>query len=163
MNGDVAVSVGGRVVFEGNSRPIELHNPLIFKDFRRNCSGGRGRKGEVPALDSRRGGKMLSCVLVSKNGCTSGVQPFVAVGMVEVPVSVDEVLDRIGANRCKRLGNPWTRAGKAGINEELIVATGKDRNISTSAHEDAYVAAEVLHSDGSGRRCFPGCFDYPII
>jgi len=29
---------------------------------------------------------MLPCVLVSKDRCTSGVQPFVAVGVVEVPV-----------------------------------------------------------------------------
>ena len=98
MNGDIAVSVGGGVVLEGNSRPIELHSPLIFKNFRGNCSGGRGREGEVPTLNSRRGREMLSRVRVSENNCARGVQLFVAIGVVKVPMRVDEVLDRIGAD-----------------------------------------------------------------
>jgi hypothetical protein len=36
---------------------------------------------------------------------------------------VDEVLDRIGADGCKRVGDLWTGAGKASIDEELTVAT----------------------------------------
>ena len=53
-NGDVAVCVGGSVVLEGNSRAVKLYSPLVCKNLRRNCSGGRGREGKVPALNSRR-------------------------------------------------------------------------------------------------------------
>jgi hypothetical protein len=98
VNGDIAVGVGGGVVLEGSTRPLELHSPLIIKDFSRNCSGWRGRKGEVPALHSRRVGEVLSCVGVSENGCTRGVQPFVAIGVVKVPMRVDQVLDWVGAD-----------------------------------------------------------------
>jgi hypothetical protein len=98
MNEDVAVGVGGSVVLEGNSRPVELHSPLIFKNFRRNRSGGQGREGEIPTLNSRRGREVLSRVRVSENNCARRVQPFVAIGVVKVPMRVDEVLDRIGAD-----------------------------------------------------------------
>src|SRR5215831_4947715 len=97
VNGDIAVGVGGGVVLEGNRRPIELHSPLIIKDFCRNCSWWRWREGEVPALHSSGVGEALSCVRVSENECTLGVQPFVAIGVVKVPVGVDQLLDRVGA------------------------------------------------------------------
>jgi hypothetical protein len=106
---------------------------------------------------------MLPCVLVSKDRCTSGVQPFVAVGVVEVPVRVDEVLDGIGGNRCKRVDDLWTRTGKAGVDEELTVATGMNGNISASAHQDAYVAAEFLDSDRASCCCFPRCLHEPVM
>src|SRR5260370_779826 len=122
-NGDVAVGVCGSVGLEGDSRAVELHSPLIVEDFRRNCSGGRGREGEVPALNSRRSREVLSRVRVRENNCTGRVQPFVAIGVVKVPMRVDEVLDRIGADGCKRVGDLWTGAGKASIDEELTVAT----------------------------------------
>jgi hypothetical protein len=102
-NGDVAVGVCRSVVFEGNRRPVELYSPLVRKNFRRNCSGGRGREGKVPTLNSRRSREVFSCVRVSENNCTRRVQPFVAIGVVKMPMRVDEVLDRIGADWCKRV------------------------------------------------------------
>ena len=83
---------------EGNRRPVESYSPLVCKNFRRNCSGGRGREGKVPPLNSRRCREVLSRVRVRENNCTRGVQPFVAIGVVKVPMRVDEVLDRIGAD-----------------------------------------------------------------
>jgi len=41
---------------------------------------------------------MLSRVRVSENNGTRGVQPFVAIGVVKVPMRVDELLDRIRAD-----------------------------------------------------------------
>ena len=85
-------------MLKDNSRAIKLQSPLIIKDFCRNCSGWRGRKGEAPALHSRRSGEVLSCVRLSEDCCSSGLQPFVAVGMVKVPMRVDQVLDGVGAD-----------------------------------------------------------------
>src|SRR5216684_1248184 len=89
-------------------------------------------------------------VLVREDRCTGGVQPFVAVSVVKVPVSVDEVLDGIGAERCKRFGDLRTCSGKAGVDEELTVAAGEDGDISAGAQQYAYIAAEFLDRDGSG-------------
>src|SRR5580693_4048453 len=100
---------------------------------------------------------------MSENNRTRRVQPFVAIGVVKVPMRVDEVLDRVGADGCKRVGDLGTGAGKASIDKELTVATGKHGDISSSAHQDAHVAAEFLHGDSSGCGCFPGCLHEPII
>src|SRR5260370_35297716 len=143
-NGDVAVGVCGSVVLEGDSRAVELHSPLIFEDFRRNCSGGRGREGEVPALNSRRIREVLSRVRVRENNCTRRVQPFVAIGVVKVPMRVDDALDRIGADGRKRVGDLWTGAGKTSLDEELTFETEYHADVCASAHQYARVATEVL-------------------
>src|SRR6202007_859716 len=99
----------------------------------RNCSRRGRRKREIPALHSRRGGKMLSCVRVREDGCACGVQPFVTVGMVKVPMRVDQVLDRIGADLCQCGCGFWTRTRITAVDEHLTVPAGKDGDISTCA------------------------------
>src|SRR5262245_44463554 len=98
MHGDVAIGVGRRIMLEGNSRPIEFQSLLILKNFSGNCSGGPGRECEVPTVHSRRSGEVLSCIRMSENGRTCGVQPFVAIGVVKVPMRVDQALDWVGAD-----------------------------------------------------------------
>jgi hypothetical protein len=88
---------------------------------------------------------MLAGVLMSQNSRPSGVQPFIPIGVVEVPVSIDKVLDWIGAN--VRFGNLRTSTSKSGIDEELTVAAREDSDISTSTHENAYVPAQPLDGD----------------
>jgi len=83
--------------------------------------------------------------------------------MIEVPVSVDEVLDGIGANRCKRVADLRTCSGKPGVDKELTVPTREDSNISTGAHEDTYVAAELLEVYSSDCRCFSRRLHEPVI
>jgi hypothetical protein len=100
---------------------------------------------------------------MATNGCTLGVQPFVAIGMVKVPMCVDQVLDRVGVDWCKGGCNLWTRTRKTGVDKQLTVAAGKDGDISASAHEDAYVAAEFLDDDGSGCCCFSRCLYESVI
>ena len=48
---------------------------------------------------------MLAGVLMGQNCRPSGVQPFIPIGMVEVPVSVDKVLNRVRANALESFGN----------------------------------------------------------
>src|SRR5215470_15451394 len=95
---------------------------------------------------------MLAGVLMRQNSRPSGVQPFIPVGMVEVPVSVDKVLDWIGANARESFGNLRTSTCKSGIDEELTVSAGEDSDISTSTHENVYVPAQPLDDD-SRTRC----------
>jgi hypothetical protein len=42
---------------------------------------------------------------MSENNCTLRVQPFVTIGVVKVPMRVDQMLDRIGADGGKRVGD----------------------------------------------------------
>src|SRR6266550_3505185 len=94
---------------------------------------------------------MLARVLVGENGCTGGVQPFVTVSVVKVPVGVDEVLDRIGTNPGESVGDLGVCTRKTSIDEKFSVATGEDGDISAGAHEDADVATQRL--DGNGSAC----------
>ena len=48
---------------------------------------------------------MLTRVLLSDNLCPGRMQPAVAIGMVEVPVRIDEMRDRIGAESRKSPGD----------------------------------------------------------
>src|SRR5215471_20700759 len=158
MNRDVAVGVGGSVVLEGNCRPIELQSPLVIKNFCRNCPGWGGVESEVPALHSRGGGQMFPRVRVGKNGRPNRVQPFVAVGMVKVPMRVDEVLDGLGTNPGESVSDLWASTGKAGIDQQLTVSTGKNRDVPTAAQQNAYIAAELLDRDFIGGVCPSCCF-----
>jgi len=109
---------------------------------------------------------MLAGVLMSEDSRASSVQPFIPVCVVKVPMGVNQVFDRIRANACKGIGNSRTSACKSGIYEELTVVTGKDGDISTSAHENTYVATQSPDSDRGVCCVFPSflhetwCRDY---
>jgi hypothetical protein len=87
------------------------------------------------------------------------VQPFIPVGVVKVPVRINEVRYRIGAETGKSLGDLGACAGETGVDEELAAATGKDSNISSCTHEHAYVATEFLDGDRGGGCSFTSLFD----
>jgi hypothetical protein len=90
---------------------------------------------------------------VRKNGRANRVQPFVAIGMVKVPMRVDEVLDGLGTNPGERVSNLWASTGKAGIDQQLTVSTGQNRDVPTGPQQNAYIAAELLDRDFIGCGC----------
>jgi hypothetical protein len=58
-------------------------------------------------------------VLVDDNRGAFPIEPLVAVRMVEMPVGIDQVGDRTGAEVVGRLQYSWTRGGNAGVDEHL--------------------------------------------
>ena len=48
---------------------------------------------------------MFAGVLLGDDLCAGRMQPVIAVGMIEVPMGVDEMRDRIGAELGERLGD----------------------------------------------------------
>lgn len=75
------------------------------------------------------------------------VQPGVAVGVVEVPMGVDQVPDRVGAERREGRGDLALRDADSSVDEELAVRAGQDGHVPARAGEDADVSAERLHVD----------------
>ena len=59
----------------------------------------------IPVLDALDSGKMLAGVLLRDDLCAGRMQPVVAVGMIEMPVGVDQMRDRIGAELRQCLGD----------------------------------------------------------
>ena len=86
------------------------------------------------------------------------MQPFIAVGVIEMPMGVDQVLDRIGAEFACGLQDPRTRRGDSSVDEHLAVGTGEDRDVAARALEDADVATKLMNLDGSLGRIFADQF-----
>ncbi|WP_430640250.1 hypothetical protein [Bradyrhizobium diazoefficiens] len=70
------------------------------------------------------------------------MQPLIAVGMVEMPVGVDEMGDGIGAETGQRIGELGARHADAGIDQELAVGPGQDGDVAAGAFEHADIVAK---------------------
>lgn len=77
--------------------------------FAGNPAGGQGKEIVVPVLNTLDFGQVLARILVSDNLCPGGMQPFVARGMIEVPVRIDQVGDGIGAEIRQSFGDLGAR------------------------------------------------------
>src|SRR5207237_6179286 len=91
---NVAVSVTRAVVGEDDSGTIKVQVFLLIEDLGRNRACGRRREGEVPTLHARCRGKAFSSVLMREDRRALRMHPFIAVGMIEMPVRVDEMFER---------------------------------------------------------------------
>ena len=67
--------------------------------------------------------------------------------MVEVPVGVDEVRDRIGAEVCQCLRQLRARDADAGIDQHLAVGPGQHGDGAAGAFEHADIAAQLVRDD----------------
>ena len=129
-DGNVAVGVGGAVVLEVDRLAIEAETALARKHFARESVRRRGNKVVVPVLDSLDVREKPESVFVRDYLGADRIQPSIAVGMVEVPMGVDQVRDRIGAEIGERLGHLRARDADARVDEHLAVGSGQDGDIS---------------------------------
>src|SRR6516225_11240909 len=95
---------------------------------------------------------MFSPVLVSRDFSADRMQPFVPVGVIEVPMRVNQMFDRIVAKTRQRFSYPSPCARNAGIDEEFPVAAGKHGDVSAGSFENVDVAAQLCDSDLRARR-----------
>ena len=82
------------------------------------------------------------------NGCPFRIKPLIAVRVIEVPVCVDQVLDRIAAKAVYGFENSRPGYSDRGIDEYLAVGTRDNRNITARALENADIAAQLVDLDG---------------
>ncbi len=83
------------------------------------------------------------------------MQPLVAVGVVEMPVSVDQLPDRIGTEACESLENARSCGRYTGIDQELPVVAGQHGHIAARALEHTDIATKLVDPDRSKRSRFP--------
>jgi hypothetical protein len=80
------------------------------------------------------------------------IQPVIAVGVIEMPVCINQVLDRIAAKAVGGFQNSRPGCGNPGIDKYLAVGTRDDSDIAARALENADIAAQLVDLDGrSGR------------
>ena len=65
--------------------------------------------------------------------------------MIEVPVRVYEMRDRIATEAVCRLQDSRPSSCDSRINEDLAVFSGQDRDVSTRALQDSDVPAELVN------------------
>jgi len=153
VDGNVRVGVSRTVIFEDKRRPIDMKLLLLFEELRWQRAFRRRRKREIPTFDSCAHRKVLSCVLVSSDLGTYRVKPLVAVSMIEMPMCVYQVPDRIGADVRQRFTDRGSRRSDAGIHEQLSIGACQHGDISTGAFEHAYIATQFMSCNfGRGGR-----------
>ena len=70
-----------------------------------------------------------------QNDGARGMHPLVSVGVVEVPVSVDEVFDPSRAYTHKGFHHLYALGGQPGVHHQHAVAAGEDCDVSAGVHE----------------------------
>ncbi len=95
-------------------------------------------------------GHTLLGIVVRENGGAGSVQWCVVVGVVEMPVRIDDEFQRPVADAVQRffkLG-PSRRNGR--VDHELTVSTIEDGHVSAGTGEKCEVVGELLRLDGIG-------------
>src|SRR5436309_1798020 len=84
-------------MFEVQSRAIDLQRVFIEKENRWKRSSGLGGEGRFEQRDLLGRAQPLPRLLVGNDSCPRRVHPQVAIGVVVVPMGVDQVLNRVRA------------------------------------------------------------------
>src|SRR5216684_5810843 len=113
-------------------------------------AGERAIWSSIQNRQIMRLGHILLRVVVGKDRGSCGVKRRVVVGMVEVPVRVDDVFQRGIAKAiesCFELG-PGGR--NESVHDEFTVGTVEDYHASAGAGEHSDIVSKLLRLDGSG-------------
>jgi hypothetical protein len=77
---------------------------------------------------------------------------WLPVRVVEVPVGVDQVFDRITAEVVDGFEDAGARRGDAGIDKQFAVGACQDGDVATRALDDRDIAAQLVELNGRFRR-----------
>lgn len=105
--------------------------------------GWRSGERKFPTFHPDFGGKVLKGVFVSGDLRPFRVQPLVAVGVVEMPVRVDQMLYRFRAEARQRLQDSIPRRRDSGVHEQFAIAPCEHGDIAAGALENADVPAKL--------------------
>jgi hypothetical protein len=95
---------------------------------------------------------MLVRIFMREDGGALLVQPVVAVRVVEVPMSVDQMFDRVLAKAVGSVQDARAGRGNAGIDEHLAVGAGQNGDIPARPLDDRDIAAQLVELKGRCRR-----------
>lgn len=73
-----------------------------------------------------------------------GMEPLIAVSVIEVPVRVYEVSDRLATQLQERFCQSRSRDGDASFYENFSILAAKDRDVSARTLQDAYVIPKLV-------------------
>jgi hypothetical protein len=142
----------GTVIFQLKRGTVQTEGLFGCERVRRDRRRRGGREVEVPIIDPLSRLQVLPGVLIGNDGCSFGIQPFIAVGVIEVPVTVDQMFDGIATELVCSLQESRARHGDSGVDEHLSVSAGEDGDVGARPLEDADIATKPVNLDrGFGR------------
>ncbi len=142
-----SVSVWACVVGEIEVVVLVGEGSVAVEEDGRESVGGSGWNDGFVGDDVLGGAHAVAGVLVGPDGGSGGVHPVVAVGVVEVPVGVDQDLNRVGVDGGEGGGKLRLAGGVAGVDEELALSRGEDGDVAASSAQEGDVAAEGSSGD----------------
>src|SRR6266404_5096326 len=113
-------------------------------------AGERAVCSSVQDRQIMRLGHALLSVFVGKDCGSRGVKMRVVIGMVEMPVGVDDVFNRSVAKAIESLFEPGPGGRNESVYDELAVGAVEDYHASAGAREHSDIVSELLRLDGSG-------------
>src|SRR5579872_2669113 len=149
MNVNVGIGVGGGKVLERENFAVGLQlaaggKSLLWKSF-----GRRRRKSHVEDGNGLFLGHALFCVFVGENRSASGAKSSIVVGVVEVPVGVDDVLQGSIAEAVQVFFELGPSGRNEGINDELALGAVEDHDVAAWTGEQREIVRELLRLNGS--------------
>src|SRR3954454_9290091 len=75
------------------------------------------------------------------------VYPGIAIGMIRVPVSIEQLRDRVRTKSVESFQNPCLRDGESCVDKKLAVLSSEHSNISSRAFQNADVSAKRIRFD----------------
>ena len=124
---------------------------LASKDVARNSARRKGKEIVIPFFDALNFLQIFAGVLMSNDFGARFVEPGIAVGVIKVPMRIDEVRNRVGSESGKGLGHLRARYADAGIDQHLAIAPGNHGDISAGTFKHTDIAAKRVSVDGRGR------------
>ncbi len=89
---------------------------------------------------------------MGQNGCARGVKSGIVVGVIEVPVSVDDEFQRGIAEAIESLFE-FPRGGRSEcVHYEFAVGSIQDNDVSAGTREQREIVSELLRLNGNGSR-----------
>src|SRR4029079_3052312 len=129
------VGVRRPIALQRKRRSIEMKRLVSSNDICRQSASWRRRECKSPMCNASADGKMFAGVFVGSDFGAYGVQPFIAVSMVEMPVRVDQMLYWIIANT-----NKWllpVRARDSGVDKHFAIVAGEHSYVPTRTFKNA--------------------------
>ena len=83
--------------------------------------------------------------LLCVNGRAGFMQPGIAFAVIEMPVRVDQMFDRIAADARQRCRQRGACGAKARLYEELAIGSGEDGDVAARAQDHVQIVAHTLN------------------
>ena len=75
--------------------------------------------------------KVFPGIFVRGNDRARGMHPLVTVRVIEMPMGVNKVFNRIATDAIQGRGNSFARARRSRVDNEFAIGPRQDRNVAT--------------------------------